>query len=199
MNTVIYKDIKFGLKPSGYYQSTVEVDGRRLWLHQYKYECEVGKLIDGYEVHHADHNKLNNDISNLVLMTAQQHRNEHYAENIRYLKSEKQLNHLASIRPLAAKAKRGEYVGKKHIKKNLDRICEFCDKEFTMHTRARNDTKFCSNKCRDMSHKSMNFSEKECAICGNVFKQKAWNATCCSPECSKESYRLKRVGKKVSI
>ena len=35
-------------------------------MHRYKYEREVGHIPDGWDIHHIDHDKTNNDIDNLV-------------------------------------------------------------------------------------------------------------------------------------
>lgn len=62
---VIYNNQKFTLRNNGYYGRT---NGKREMLHRYKYEKEVGKIPNGWDIHHIDHNRLNNDIDNLVAM-----------------------------------------------------------------------------------------------------------------------------------
>jgi len=50
-----------------------------MFLHQYVY-CyfnNLEKIPDGYVIHHKDLNKLNNDISNLELMTNFEHKSLH--------------------------------------------------------------------------------------------------------------------------
>lgn len=60
---VIYDNKKFTLRNNGYYGCTT---GKRELLHRYKYEREVRPILDGWDVHHIDHDKTNNDIDNLV-------------------------------------------------------------------------------------------------------------------------------------
>lgn len=60
---VSYDGKKFTLRNNGYFGCTT---GNRELLHRYKYEREVGHIPDGWDVHHIDHDKTNNDIDNLV-------------------------------------------------------------------------------------------------------------------------------------
>ncbi len=62
---VVYDGKKFTLRNNGYYGCTT---GKRELLHRYKYEKEVRPILDGWDIHHIDHNKLNNDIDNLVAL-----------------------------------------------------------------------------------------------------------------------------------
>ncbi len=44
---------------------------------------DLGHVIDGLHVHHVDHDKTNNDPSNLVVMTHQEHASLHGAERLK--------------------------------------------------------------------------------------------------------------------
>ena len=58
---------------TGYYlNSTIQ---KR--MHRYVWEFYNGEIPAGCEIHHKDHNPANNDIDNLELMTAQNHRKYH--------------------------------------------------------------------------------------------------------------------------
>ena len=46
-------------------------------LHRVIWECVNGEIPDGYDVHHIDHNPLNNSIYNLELIESTKHRSEH--------------------------------------------------------------------------------------------------------------------------
>jgi hypothetical protein len=60
------------IHPSGY--MTERIDGKRLYQHRYVMEQHIGRELKKDEVvHHKDGNRLNNDISNLELMTAKEH------------------------------------------------------------------------------------------------------------------------------
>lgn len=60
---VMYDNKKFTLRNNGYFGCTT---GNRELLHRYKYKKEIRPILDGWDVHHIDHDKTNNDIDNLV-------------------------------------------------------------------------------------------------------------------------------------
>lgn len=55
----------------------VRVDGKRYLKHRYVWEQFHGKIPEGYEVHHIDLDSHNNDLSNLKLLPAKEHRSLH--------------------------------------------------------------------------------------------------------------------------
>ena len=81
--TIEYDGLKWSRKPSGYYQSTTRcTDGsRKNWYHQYVYEKSAGKIPEGYEVHHKDEDKQNNNFENLELLSSAEHQAEHKEQN----------------------------------------------------------------------------------------------------------------------
>lgn len=56
---------------------TIKRDGRTIGSHRVIWEEAHGPIPDGYVVHHVDHNKRNNALSNLQLMTHQEHSEHH--------------------------------------------------------------------------------------------------------------------------
>ena len=60
---VMYDNKKFTLRNNGYFGCTT---GNRELLHRYKYEKEVKPILEGWDIHHIDHDKTNNHIDNLV-------------------------------------------------------------------------------------------------------------------------------------
>jgi hypothetical protein len=62
--------IKFTLRDHGYYASST---GDRKLMHRYVWEKYNGPIPDGYDVHHVDHNRANNDINNLEIYTKSEH------------------------------------------------------------------------------------------------------------------------------
>ena len=54
-------------------------NGKRDWElnYQYLWKKQNGEIPKGYILHHIDHNSLNDDISNLQLMTRSEHINHH--------------------------------------------------------------------------------------------------------------------------
>lgn len=49
-------------------------------LHQYIWMCVNGDILEGYDIHHKDHNKLNNSIYNLELVEHNEHTLNHNKE-----------------------------------------------------------------------------------------------------------------------
>lgn len=56
---------------------TKKVGGRSVLLHRWVWEQANGPIPDGYVVHHVDHDKRNNALSNLELMTCAEHAQHH--------------------------------------------------------------------------------------------------------------------------
>lgn len=73
---------KIILKNNGYYEYARGINkGRR--VHRVLMEEHLGRKLNRNEVvHHIDHNKLNNDISNLELMDLNEHLKLHAHQNI---------------------------------------------------------------------------------------------------------------------
>ncbi len=68
---IIYDNIKFTVSKNSYYRSTTRT--RHISLHRYKYEKEVGKIPSGFDIHHIDGNKTNNNIDNLECLSKSDH------------------------------------------------------------------------------------------------------------------------------
>lgn len=68
---IIYDGIKFTPSGYGYYRATSRT--RHISLHRYKYEKEVGLIPNGYDIHHKDGNKQNNELSNLECISKADH------------------------------------------------------------------------------------------------------------------------------
>jgi hypothetical protein len=66
----ILDGIKFTVRKQGYYGATT---GNRKLMHRYVWEKHNGPIPEGYEVHHIDHDRANNDISNLEIYTKSDH------------------------------------------------------------------------------------------------------------------------------
>ena len=65
---------------TGYYLSSKNYKGSRIRLHRYIWEKNNGEIPSGYDIHHIDHNKDNNDISNLMLVSSHKHKMIHAKE-----------------------------------------------------------------------------------------------------------------------
>lgn len=108
-----------------------------------------GPIPDGHHIHHRDHNPLNNDIRNLICLSASQHASEHPERG----KSESQLAHLGRIRHLtkawhaspeglAWHAENGRNAWAN--RKPLGLTCQCCGGQFESLI---HEAKFCSKSC----------------------------------------------------
>lgn len=71
---IIVDGLKFTVNKNGYYECTT-ID--RLMLHNLNWEKINGKIPFGYEIHHIDLIKTNNEVSNLMLLTPKEHTELH--------------------------------------------------------------------------------------------------------------------------
>jgi hypothetical protein len=65
---------------SGYRVVRIIVNGRSTWVLEHRYIMENSlsrPLLRTEQIHHIDNNKLNNNISNLVIVTALEHSKLH--------------------------------------------------------------------------------------------------------------------------
>ena len=136
---------------TGYYlNSTI-----RKRMHRYVWEYYNGEIPKGCHVHHIDHDRGNNNINNLQLITASKHESEHSKEKVKNNYNEIIENLNTNARPKAFewhKSKKGLEWHKKHYEQMEEKLfikakytCEYCGKEFET---TKGNNKFCSNKCK---------------------------------------------------
>lgn len=175
---------------TGYYQNS----SLRIRAHRYVWELNYGKIPDGYDIHHKDGDKSNNDISNLELITRSDHMRLHGAQLTEEQKAERRRNLIENAGPRAAewhKSSEGREWHRDHYEKmkaSLHRkktmTCENCGKEFVARDNGR--TRFCSNACKSAWRRKSGVDDVErvCPVCGKTFKinkyskQKACSRSC---------------------
>ncbi len=74
LSFIIVDSLKFTIRYDGYYYCTTN---DTLSLHRHNWIKKNGQIPNGYELHHKDENKLNNDVSNLELLTTSEHTRLH--------------------------------------------------------------------------------------------------------------------------
>lgn len=187
---------------TGYYLTTNnnKRPGRR--LHRAVWEYYNGEIPKGYDVHHIDHDKTNNDIQNLTLLKRGDHVRLHSKEDTDERIEQKLENLRGNARPLAAEWHRTEDGKKWHkahyeemkpkLHTKITRACEFCGTEY--ETEAGHNNRFCSNRCKSAWRRSVgaNMEERTCVVCGNTFSTDRYKHTqTCSPKCASA---IKRAG-----
>lgn len=70
---------KTGYTKSGY--KTYKHNGKNKLVHRRVYEKKYGKIPKGYEIHHVNHNKLDNRVENLEALPKNVHREYHRINN----------------------------------------------------------------------------------------------------------------------
>lgn len=168
-------------KKTGYYLSSRPIGKRRKRLHVYVWEKYNGDIPSGYEVHHKDMNKSNNEIENLEMLTRSEHAKEHGRLLTNEQKKKMAENLLKYAIPKATdwhKSEEGRKWHKKHaveVAKNLKPrkyICTFCGNEFETKNRyPKTSNTFCSNNCKSAYRRKMGYDniEKVCEKCGEIY------------------------------
>jgi hypothetical protein len=81
---IMYDGLKWTIsKSTGYYRSTTHRKNH-LSLHRYVWEKHNGKIPKGYDIHHLDGDKTNNDISNLECLPKPEHTRKYSPHHNQY-------------------------------------------------------------------------------------------------------------------
>lgn len=169
---------------------------RAVWTYYY------GDIPDGYDVHHIDLNKENNNISNLTIMRKSDHLRLHAC-----------LRQNPSVVPLMKKTFKCVVCGKEYEAFDIGqnrycspecanryhhelyietRQCQFCGKNFNAYKY--NDDRFCSRECWFNYKSEQGHIDKICPSCGKTFSTlKSKNLTYCSPECAHKAFSRKET------
>ena len=196
---IYYNGLKFTRDDkTGYYlNSTI-----RKRLHRYVYENEAGEIPKGYHIHHKDHDKSNNDISNLELLHHSEHLSLHGKHRFENNKEEVIKNLEENARPKAIewhKSDSGKTWHKEHYENMKEKLhekvktnCLECSNEFDG---LKNRSKFCSNKCKSKYRRKSGVDdiEKKCEFCGKSFKINKYSKTrFCSRSCTNRGRKLNK-------
>lgn len=189
---IYFNNIKFTRdNKTGYYlNSTI-----RKRLHRYVWEFYNGDIEKGFDIHHIDGNKSNNDISNLAKLPRSKHAEYHGNIQTDELINKKRVNMKEKVLPAAIEWHRSEEGRKWHSKHSLEISKNLKEKEYkcsycgeTFYKKPYGTNKFCSNKCKSAYRRKMGFDniEKICDKCGGVFIDDKYNKRrFCSKECRK--------------
>ena len=178
-NYALVNGMKFLKENSGYYLSAkIYKNNKRIRLHRYIWEQYNGEIPNNYEIHHIDHNKDNNNISNLEMLTKEEHKKRHIEEINDYVKEKYRINLEKNARPKAIewhKSNEGKEWHKEQYKNSLGKlipkemICEYCGKHYLSMDNGKN--RFCSNNCKSAYRRKTGIDNinRICIICGNEF------------------------------
>lgn len=85
---VEFAGLKYTINSKGYYRCTVGRIRTR-FLHQEVWKAINGPIPDGFDVHHRDDDKTNNDISNLACLPKAEHTRLYSPHNNQYTRGQK--------------------------------------------------------------------------------------------------------------
>ena len=182
-------------KKSGYYLNSTICKR----IHVYVWEYYNGKVPKGYEVHHIDGDKNNNNIENLMILTKSDHLKIHASQMDADKINKLRKNLSVFARPKAVewhKSDEGRKWHKQHIEKQREKeafqkevFCNNCGTLFL--TKSVKPNNFCCNACKSAFRRKngADLIERKCAICGNVFLTNKYKQTkTCSNKCA-QKYR----------
>lgn len=195
MDQIIFDGHKFTRdKKTGYYLKTTKPRKR---LHIYVWEYHNGyKVPKGYEIHHKDSNKDNNDISNLICIPSKEHKQIHSLSLTDEQRASRRANMNEKARPKAIewhKSEEGREWHKEQYNKTLGsadrkkivKTCEECGAEYEVYNNGSN--RFCSNKCKSRWRRASGIDnvERVCEYCGKTFICNKYKPTkYCSGKCA---------------
>lgn len=178
---------------TGYWQSNqfIKLDGKPKRLHRYIWEKHSGVIPDGYEIHHVDENKDNNDISNLECLSNHDHQSLHGKEH--FEKDPEWYKRFTSAGQKAAPAWHSSEAGhewhKQHYEQTKDVLhkthemnCKQCNVRFNGH----DNSMFCSSKCKQRWRAAHHIDDvtRHCTICDKEFSTNKYSkAKTCSRHC----------------
>ena len=140
-------------KPNDYFRHSV--GHTTILMHKYVWEYYNGKIPKGYEVHHIDRNRANNDISNLQLLSKAEHKRLHKELLTDEEREWKRNNVVTKAVPKAIEWHKSEEGKAWHQTQVLTRkdnrterhfVCEVCNKAYSRFTNR--DSKYCCNACK---------------------------------------------------
>lgn len=188
-NYAIFNNIKFkkDLKTGYYLNSTL-----RIRLHRYVWEFYNNKIPTGYQIHHIDYNKENNNIENLQILSIKEHMQIHgkiKASDKNWLKKF-QIKGIEKAKEWH-KSKNGIIWHKKHynniknkLHQTINLICQNCNNNFDTINIGIN--KFCSNNCKSAYRRKLGVDNEEryCTNCNTKFTTNKYKKTkYCSRNC----------------
>lgn len=196
-----FDGIKFILTDKGYYRH----NGLRKYMHRYVWEYYNGKIPSGYEVHHIDFDRSNNDISNLQLLTKKEHKKLHADLLTEQQREWRRENLDKTARPKAVewhKSEDGknwhsEMIAQMHKQGAFKRklICTQCGNEYIGEIYKNGGNAFCSNACKSAYRRinGLDNIERVCPVCGETFGTNKYRPSeTCSRSCANRYRAMKR-------
>lgn len=178
----------------------------RKYLHRYLWEKAHGEIPEGYEIHHKDHNPLNNELDNLELIESEAHKAYHHRNLTDEQRDFLRWNMNEKARPAAIewhKSEEGREWHKEHYNRTKEKLheevklkCEMCGSEYETVDNGKN--RFCSNKCKSKWRRKSGVDNeiRVCEWCNKKFSVNKYSKTRhCSRSCTNKNIHFKRKSK----
>lgn len=168
------------------------------YLHRYVWELANGKIPNGMDVHHKNHDRTNNSLSNLELLKRSEHKKHHFD----FLPPEEKLKikkeFITKTQEKAKawhKSQEGKDWHREQYQKNKTKLhskiemnCNNC-KKIHLATKKGQQVSFCSNACKSAYRRKTGADNitKTCEKCGTKFVSNKYKKTIfCSKSCAKK-------------
>ena len=171
MEYQVFNGIQFyQTRPRDYFRHSV--GHTTILMHKYVWEYYKGKIPSGYEVHHIDRNRANNDISNLQLLSKEEHKRLHSELLTNEEREWRRKNVIENAVPKAVawhKSEEGKAWHKNQVQNRKDNrtirssVCVCCGKSFIRFSNR--GSKYCSTACKaSYLRKHKQIKEKDNAV-----------------------------------
>ena len=202
-NSVVVDGIRFSMDPrSGYFQGHAPKghSKKTLFLHRYMWERSNGRIPRGYQIHHKDGDRSNNELANLQLMTVKEHQkyhNDHMTDADREMRR-KAMAYASTFAKAWHSSEEGRAWHRYHVAESIGHVrrtnktCDACGKEFMGIATQR----FCSNACKSRWRRANGVDniKKTCPICGREFySNKFSQSETCSRSCANKLWWSKKA------
>ena len=202
MKSIDFNGMRFTQWGDGYYRCSVVVNGKRKMylLHRYVWEYHNGEIPKGYDIHHINGDKDNNDISNLEVIQRCEHLKQHWASKSDDEIQKYRENMKEAALPQAIKwhgSEQGKEWHKEHYQQMKERLhqrkefeCKNCGKKY-FATRSG----FCCNACKSAYRRKTGVDNINviCEYCGKEFVTSKYSkARFCSATCTNKAVRWKK-------
>ena len=184
---VEYGGLRWRQRADGYLVHDAKRGGRRVrqFLHRRVYSDHHGPIPEGFDIHHRDEDKANNDIGNLEMLSHSEHLRRHA------IKSDLGRRHTA-----AAQASLLAYRASERDVRDF--TCMECGRGFRSRV-YRSAPRFCSAACQDR-RRDREFAAsapRSCKQCGTLFTPHRRGGYWCPGPCERvyrERRRAERAG-----
>ena len=162
-------------------------------LHRMVWEANNGPIPEGYDVHHIDGDRANNDIDNLQLLLGTDHGRLHMNTPERKEQSKKAIVIAAEAAKEWHRTEKGYDFHSRHAREYWENAelrtysCTCCGREFqTKRVYGPAENTFCSNNCKSAwrRRQGVDNETRTCPVCGVEFVVNKYSRQkYCSREC----------------